>query len=184
LFSGHYGLPGRVLSSPLIYLFFEFPPVDHLPLYRQAKRFERLGVHISRQDMSNWIVAVGKRIFPLIELMRERIRAGPLIQMDETTLQVLREPGRENAAKSHMWLTRGGAPEAPLYLYEYSPSRGAECPRAMVENYEGYLQSDGYRVYEQLSAEFPRIVQVGCLSSCATKVLRGGEGEHEKRCST
>ena len=168
-------IPGSIVTAGLLAFVIVNKFVDHLPLYRQAKRFERLGVHISRQDMSNWIVAVGKRIFPLIELMRERIRAGPLIQMDETTLQVLREPGRENAAKSHMWLTRGGAPQAPLYLYEYSPSRGSECPRAMVENYEGYLQSDGYRVYEQLSAEFPRIVQVGCWAHARRKFFEAAK---------
>lgn len=148
-------IPGSILTAGLLAFVIVNKFVDHLALYRQAKRFKRLGVHISRQDMSNWIVAAGKRIFPLIELMRERIRAGSLIQMDETTLQVLRQPERENTAKSDMWLTGGGQPQAPLYLYEYSPSRGAECARAMFENYEGYLQSDGYRVYEQLSGEFP-----------------------------
>lgn len=136
--------------------------VDHLPLYRQEQRFARIGVEISRADMSNWLVAMGRRLVPLAGKFREAIREGPVIQMDETPVQVLREPGRANTTKSYMWLARGGPPEAPVYLYRYSPTRGPDAPRELLSDYHGYVQADGYSVYTRLIDGESGITQVGC----------------------
>ena len=42
---------------------------DALPLYRQEKMFTRIGVDIKRSSMARWIIELGKRISPLLELM-------------------------------------------------------------------------------------------------------------------
>ena len=117
--------PGSILTPGLLAFILVNKFVDHLPFYRQEKRFERLGMHISRQDMSNWTIAAAKRIAPLVELFRDQIRAGPVVQMDETPVQVLGEPDRENTQRSFMWLARGGPPGSPLCLYHYEPTRGS-----------------------------------------------------------
>jgi len=135
--------------------------VDHLPFYRQEKRFARIGIDISRQDMSNWTIAVGRAIKPLIERFVVLIRGGPFMQMDETPLQVLNEPGRANTRKSYMWLARGGPPQAPVVVYHYSPTRGSDYPRSLLDGYEGYLQADAYRVYCMLAEELG-FTLVGC----------------------
>ena len=64
--------------------------------YRQSAMFERLGVDISRATMSAWTIRAARACEPLIELLQHEIRSGPLINMDETTVQVLKEPGRKN----------------------------------------------------------------------------------------
>jgi transposase len=68
--------------------------VDALPFYRPAKQFERLGVELSRTTMCGWALQVAEHSQPVVELPREQIRAGPLTRCDETTVQVLDEPGR------------------------------------------------------------------------------------------
>jgi len=95
-------LPGSILTPGLLAFILVNKFVDHLPFYRQEKRFQRLGMHISRQDMSNWTIAAAKRLRPLIEFFRDQIRAGPVVQMDETPVQVLKEPGGENTTRSFM----------------------------------------------------------------------------------
>ena len=81
---------------------------DHLPFYRQEKMFDRINVDLGRGAMSNWAMQVGKQSGPLMELMWREIRSGPLINIDETPVQVLKEPGRANTAKS--WMpSRSGA---------------------------------------------------------------------------
>lgn len=75
---------------------------DALPLYRQQKMFSRLGVDLSRASMAHWLVQAARRCSPLVELLEHEIRSGPLIQMDESPLQVLKEPGRANTSKSYM----------------------------------------------------------------------------------
>ncbi len=81
---------------------------DSLPLYRQERIFERLGADISRATMANWVIHVGKSCERLIDLLWQEIRSGPLVNMDETHIQVLNEPGRSNTSKSYMWVFRGG----------------------------------------------------------------------------
>lgn len=63
---------------------------DALPFYRQERLFERIGVDIGRGTMSSWAIQIGKRCEPLIDLIWKEIRSGPLINMDETTVQVMR----------------------------------------------------------------------------------------------
>ncbi len=72
---------------------------DGLPFYRQQNMFDRLGADISRATMSGWTLRAAKACEPLIELLHEEIRSGPIINMDETTVQVLKEPGRKNTSK-------------------------------------------------------------------------------------
>jgi transposase len=67
---------------------------DHLPFYRQEIQFERIGVSISRQDMSNWQQQVYQKLIPLFALLKQEIKKGPVLNMDETTLQVMGEAGR------------------------------------------------------------------------------------------
>ena len=83
---------------------------DALPLYRQERQFTRLGVDLSRRTMSDWMIAAAGACEPLLELLREQLRSGPKLQIDETTVQVLKEPGRDNATVSYVWVARGGPP--------------------------------------------------------------------------
>ena len=97
----------------------------------------------------------------MIDLFRDRIRAGPVVQMDETSVQVLGEAERQNTQKSFMWLARGGPRERPVYLYHYTPTRSTEYPRELLGGYEGYLQADGYSAYATLAKENLNLTLVG-----------------------
>ena len=47
-------IPKSIVTPGLLAFIIVNKFVDHLPYYRQEKRFERIGIHISRQNMSNW----------------------------------------------------------------------------------------------------------------------------------
>jgi transposase len=85
-------LPKSIASPALVAYIVVGKFCDSLPFYRQEKQFARIGLDLSRQDMANWSVAVFERLLPLRELMRGEIRQGPLVQIDETTVQVMGEP--------------------------------------------------------------------------------------------
>lgn len=149
---------------------------DGLPFYRQEKMFERLGVEVSRQNMSGWAIKAAAACEPLLELMHEHIRSGPLINMDETPVQVLKEPGRKNTTKSYMWVARGGPPDEPAVLFEYHPGRSGDVASQIVGDFEGYLQTDGYAGYNALGQR-QGIVHVGCLAHVRRKfndVIKAG----------
>lgn len=148
---------------------------DALPFYRQEKIFDRLGVEIGRATMANWAIHAGERIKPLIELLWKEIRSGPLINMDETPVQVLREPGRENASKSYMWVFRGGEIDRPAVLFRYDPSRSGQFLLKELEDYSGYIQTDGYNGYNALGNR-SGIFHVGCWAHVRRKFIDAVKG--------
>lgn len=144
---------------------------DGLPLYRQAARFSREGIEISRGTLSNWVVRVGELCNPLIEILREELRAGPLINADETPVQVLNEPGRANTTKSYMWVFRGGmSPPGSVVVFDYRPTRsGQDILKEYLTGYTGYVQTDGYIGYEVLSEL--SVTHAGCWAHVRRKFV-------------
>ena len=167
-------LPRSIASPALV----AYIPVgkfcDSLPFYRQEKQFARIGVEISRQDMANWSIAVAKRVQPLLQLLRQQILQGPLVQIDETTVQVMGEPGRPNTSKSYMWVFLGGKPGQPVVDYQYHPTRSGSVPAQVLGDYHGYIQTDGYDGYDELAAQ-PGIVAVGCWAHVRRKFFEAKE---------
>ena len=72
---------------------------DGLPLYRQSKQFERLGIDLPRNTLASHMVKVGELVEPLIKAMTEHIRGYDLVQMDETPVQVLKNRARSLRAR-------------------------------------------------------------------------------------
>jgi transposase len=157
--------------------------VDGLPLYRQEKIFQRLGVDVSRATLAGWMVKMGDLVEPLMDWIREEIRTGSFVQCDETPFQVLKEPGKRAQSLSYLWVLRGGELEHPLIYYEYDPSRSSEVPKRLLRGFEGFLQTDGYEGYTALGKE-PGVVHVGCWAHARRKfdeALRGQGRSKAKR---
>jgi len=136
---------------------------DALPLYRQETILRRIGVDIPRATLANWMIRVGSLIQPLINLMRDQMLDYDIIQMDETPVQVLKEPDKRAQSKSYIWLQRGGPPAQPVILYDYDPGRGSGVPKRLLEGFKGYLQTDGYDGYNAVVAT-NGLVHVGCMA--------------------
>jgi len=148
---------------------------DGLPLYRQAARFAREGIELSRGTLSNWVVRVGELCTPLVEALREELRAGPVINADETPVQVLKEPGRANTTQSYMWVFRGGMPppergDGSVVVFAYRPTRSAEdILKEYLTEYAGCVQTDGYNGYTALSELSVR--HAGCWAHVRRKFV-------------
>lgn len=123
---------------------------DALPFYRQEKQFTRLGTELGRATMCNWAMQVAEACQPVLELLHREIRSGPLINLDETTVQVLAEPGRKPTTKSSMWVCRGGLPGQPGIWDHYAPSRSSSVAMDLLHGYSGIVQTDGYSGYDFL----------------------------------
>jgi transposase len=134
---------------------------DALPFYRQEKIFARLGVELSRATMCGWAIKIWELTAPLMELLCAEVRSGPVVNIDETTLQVLREPDRPNTSKSYMWVFRGGDPQHPALVFQYHPTRSGQVPLAFIDGYQGFVKADGYKGYEPLDLQ-SGIDLVGC----------------------
>ncbi|MCL2121702.1 MAG: IS66 family transposase [Clostridiales bacterium] len=131
------------------------------PLYRQEKDWGRQGVTISRQTMANWVIRCAEDwLLPLYMRMFAILFGLGVIHMDETVVQVLREPGKAATTASYMWLYRtSGDADRHIVLFEYQPDRTGKHLAALLGEFKGIIHTDGYAVYHKLS---PEITIVGC----------------------
>ena len=131
---------------------------DALPFYRQEKQFARIGVELPRSTMCNWAIKTADACEILLNMMKADILKGPVINMDETPLKVLKEPLR---SKCYMWVFKGSAQGKPIILYEYHPSRSGDVAANFLKTYQGIVQTDGYTGYDFLD-KIKEIIHIGC----------------------
>ena len=143
---------------------------DALPLYRQSLIFKRLGVSLDRTTLANWMMACGERVQPLVNLLWDRLREEPVIHMDETTVQVLDEPGKTPQSKSYMWVSTAGPPEAGVVVFHYEPGRSGRVPKDLLGDYQGTLMADGYEGYNSVCAS-NQLTRLGCWAHARRKFV-------------
>jgi transposase len=141
---------------------------DALPLHRQEHILKRIGVDLPRATLAAWMIKLGIWIQPLINLLQDVLLGYDVLQMDETTLQVLKEPAKLLQSNSYLWVRRGGPPDLPVLLFDYDPSRSQAVPLRLLEGYRGYVQVDGYDGYNAVGLRSD-IVLVGCMAHARRK---------------
>jgi transposase len=140
--------------------------VDGLPLYRQEKQFARLGVALSRQTIANWMIYGANQWLGLLyDRMHQLLLTQDILHADETTLQVLHEPGRPATSNSYLWLYRTGKEGPPTILYDYQETRAGKNAKEFLTGFKGYLQVDGYAGYHKV----PDVILVGCWAHARRK---------------
>ncbi len=159
--------------------------VDALPLYRQEKIFAREGIDIPRQTMAGWLMQLQAPLAPIAEAIKAQLLLGTTLSIDETRLQVLNEPGRDNTQESFIWVFCGGPPQRPVRWFEYAPSRAAAVPHEVLFGgrapgsdppIELILQSDGYSAYYVLAKVEEIIDHAGCWAHVRRKFVEAAAG--------
>lgn len=133
-----------------------------VPLYRQEKEWEALGVSLSRATMSNWIMTSHRDwLSPVVNLLHEKLLEQKYLHIDETPVQVLNETGRKNTTDSYMWVYSSiKQSEQPIRLFEYQPGRSGNYPKEFLKDYTGFIHTDAYKGYQKVSG----ITRVFCWS--------------------
>lgn len=159
-------LKGSLVSPSVMAYIMSEKYVDSLPLYRQEQQLARLGIKLSRQTLANWMLyGANKWLKLLYDRMHFHLLQREILHADETTLQVLKEPGRAAKSSSYMWLYRTGREGPSIILYDYQETRGGIHPKKFLAGFKGYLQVDGYSGYNQI----PDVTLVGCWAHARRK---------------
>lgn len=161
-------IPRSIASPGLLAYVATAKYVDALPLYRQEDILKRAGIELPRATLANWMMKLGELVLPLINLLRDSVHEYGIVQMDETTVQVLKEKNKAVSSKSYMWVQRGGPPEQPVVLFDYDASRSGTVSLRLLEGYRGYLQCDGYEGYAAIGKR-EGITLVGCWAHARRK---------------
>ena len=159
----HLLLPKSIAAPGLIADAIISKYVDHIPLYRQEMIWARYGVVIPRNTSCDWLMKTAEICQPLLQLLRLDILATGYVQADETPLQVLNEPNRQDQQNSYMWVYRGNGEKHKAVIYEYQETRAAHHPQTFLSGYRGYLQTDGYLGYNWVNGT-ENIMHLGCMA--------------------
>jgi len=90
--------------------------------------------------------------------------------MDETAVQVLKEPDKPPESKSYMWVRRTGDPGQVVVLFDYATNRSAQVVESLLHDYQGYLQTDDYAGYHKFCTR-QDVIQLGCLAHARRKFV-------------
>ena len=135
---------------------------DALPLYRTAALLARFGGDLSRNTLAASVVRLGVAVQPIINLLRDHLLDSDLVYGDETTVQVLKEPGRAAQTKSYLWAQMNGT-GPPVRLFSYAPTRSTAHALALYAGIKSkaVLMTDGYEPYNEV-ARVHDLVHLGC----------------------
>ena len=106
--------------------------------------------------------------------MKEQVLSSKYVLSDDTSIKVLdkTKPGRSH--KGYLW-TYGNLKHV---VYEYTEGRGREGPHGFLENFDGYLQTDGYQVYNNIPT-IGIITRLGCWAHARRKLFELKDSESE-----
>lgn len=172
-------IPKSIASPGLLAHVMTSKFVDALPFYRQEGILARLGMNIGRATMCGWAVKIAAACAPLLTELRKEVIGGGRVNADETTLQVLAEPGRAATTKSYLWLFCGGQPDKAALEFVYAPTRSSKVAAEYLVGFQGFVQTDDYGGYDFLD-KIPGIAHLGCWAHARRKfadvVKAGGRG--------
>jgi transposase len=140
--------------------------VDHLPLYRQEKRYARHGIDIARSTLCGWLAEAANVLTPLYLLLTARVLSATVVHTDDTPIPV-QDPTRDHCRIGRIWtyVSAGGV------VYDATENRCRDGPLAFLKDFRGYLQCDAYAGYDELFRTRPHVVEVGCWAHARRKFV-------------
>jgi transposase len=151
------GIAGAGLLSNILVEKF----VDHLPIYRQIERFKREDIKLPASTIDSWITQTADLVTPLYDQLKKLVLGQGYLQVDETPIKVLDKDKKGKTHQGYHWVYN--APLQNAVFYDYRQGRGRDGPSRLLENFRGYLQTDGYSVYDWFAKQ-PGITHVGCMA--------------------
>ena len=140
--------------------------MDHLPLHRQLQRYQRAGVTIAQSTINDWAKNSLFAVTALYELHKKQTLNTGYLHADETTLKVLDEAKKGTTHLGYYWVYHNN--QEKLVLFDYRKGRGREGPEEILKDFTGFLQTDGYSVYDAFDDK-PGITLLHCMAHARRK---------------
>jgi transposase len=162
------GLPGPGLLAHLIVS----KCVDHLPLHRMERVYQRQGLFLHRSTLCDWMAACAQLLRPLYDLMVNVVMQSRSLHTDDTTVK-MQELVTHILSTARMWVYLGDAAH-PFNVFDFTLNRKRDGPQKFLANYQGYLHADAFSGYDGLYLPDPRtaqarIIEVACNAHARRK---------------
>ena len=146
--------------------------MDHLPLYRQERIFERAGMLIARSTLAQWVGECGAQLQPLVDALSTELRRHAVLHADETPVAMLK-PGNGKTHKAYLWTyCTTSFNETRAVVFNFADSRSGDNVRQFLqlpgpEGWKGKLVTDdfsGYKACFEMG-----VTEVGCMAHARRK---------------
>ncbi len=145
--------------------------LDHLPLYRQERIFERAGMLIARSTLAQWVGECGAQLQPLVVALSAELLRHGVLHADETPVGMLK-PGNKKTHKAYVWTyCTSSFNETKAVVFNFAETRSGENVRTFLrqdnapageQGWTGTLVTDGFSGYK---ATFERgVTEAGCMA--------------------
>lgn len=161
------GIPGPGLLAHVLTSKY----ADHLPLHRLEGIFRRNGIDISRKTTCDWVGKSSHLLEPLVTAQRKELLHSKKIHSDDTVVPVL-EKDRKTTKQGRLWVYGN---ETHI-VYDYTPDRSRNGPKAFLKGFRGYLQADAYAGYNDLIGE-DKATLAGCWAHARRKFVEAEDSD-------
>jgi transposase len=151
--------------------------IDHLPLHRQMQRFERVGVKLPYSTLTDWVGDTCQLITPLFNALKAEVLHSGYLHADETPIKVIDKDKKGETHRGFYWVYQNSIDK--LVFFDYQEGRGREGPMEILENFKGYLQTDGYAAYNIFNKHHG-IILMHCMAHARRMFNEALENDHEK----
>ena len=161
-------LPGCIAGNSLMAAIVTDKWCNHLPEYRQVKRFEAMGVKLNTSSVNRWQHALAGKLFPIYKLQMEQVLSSPYQHIDESTIPI--NDQKHHTRKGYIWSAVDGMRLWGLVFFYEEGSRGEKVLKPKLLHRRAAIQSDGYKVYENIEkAKLEGIVTLYCMAHARRK---------------
>ena len=141
--------------------------LDHLPLYRQERIFDRAGFAIPRATLAQWVGQCGVALQPLVDALKTEMLTHAVLHADETPVALL-NPGSGKTDRAYLWAYSIGTHHpVKAVIYDFADSRAGSHARDFLGDWRGTLVCDDYAGYKALFGH--GITEAGCLAHARRK---------------
>lgn len=151
--------------------------IDHLPLHRQMQRFERAGVKLPYSTLTDWVSATCMLITPLFNALKKEVLQSGYLHADETPIKVIDKDKKGETHRGYYWVYQNSIDR--LVFFDYQEGRGREGPMEILQDFRGYLQTDGYVAYD-IFDQRPGITLIHCMAHARRMFNEALENDFER----
>ena len=154
-------LPKAIAGAALLSSIVIDKYVDNLPLYRQVERFKREGINIPYSTITDWVSATCGLITPLYDTLKKLLLQSNYLHADESPIKVLDKDKKGETHRGYFWVYHNSIER--MVMFDYRQGRGREGPVEILKDFKGYLQTDGYPLYDFFKKK-PGITVLHCMA--------------------
>jgi transposase len=156
----------KASASLLAYLLIQ-KYLFHLPLYRQEEAFQQAGLFIPRSTLCDWVLKAAFELRPIACAIEEMIRAGPVLQLDDTPIKCQAGRGHGNF-QAYLWSFTN--PTVPGVAFRFTEGRSTnDLAPLLLGAGASILLGDAYAANKSAAREAGLDVE---YAGCWAHVLR------------